>query len=155
MVSGKWREMLETCTKTLMCKQPRHAFLRCSCLTYACLDLLCKRAFRTALTGDRTLTFCMPTIKISHRIYVLSHIKLSSPRKLYPTHLFFGIIQCLQFSQSHKRPNILRVSSNKNWGINKWRLFIKASNIHHQISLILLNSFYSYNLCNNFLQPIV
>ena len=46
MVSGKWREMLETCTKTLMCKQPRHACLRCSCLKHACLDLLCKRALR-------------------------------------------------------------------------------------------------------------
>ena len=48
MVSGKWREMLETCTKTLMCKQPRHACLRCSCLKHACLDLLCKRAFRSS-----------------------------------------------------------------------------------------------------------
>ena len=46
MVSGKWREMLETCTKTLMCKQPRHACLRCSRLKHACLDLLCKRALR-------------------------------------------------------------------------------------------------------------
>ena len=28
------------------------------------------------------------------------------------------------------------------WGINIWIFFIKASNIHHQISLILLNSLY-------------
>ena len=28
-----------------MCKQPRHACLRCSCLKHVCLDLLCKRAF--------------------------------------------------------------------------------------------------------------
>ena len=38
--------MLETCTKTLMCKQPRHACLRCSCLKHEWLDLLCKRALR-------------------------------------------------------------------------------------------------------------
>ena len=44
MVSGKWRELLETCTKTLMCKHLRHACLKCSCLKHACLDLLCKRA---------------------------------------------------------------------------------------------------------------
>ena len=43
----KWREMLETCTKTLMCKQPRYACLTCSCLKDACLDLLCKRAFKS------------------------------------------------------------------------------------------------------------
>ena len=49
MVSGKWREMLQTCTKTLMWKQPRHAFLRCSCLKHACLDLLCKRALKCSL----------------------------------------------------------------------------------------------------------
>ena len=54
MVSGKLREMLETCTKTLMCKQQRHACLRCSCLKHACLDLLCKRAFRHAVDEFRT-----------------------------------------------------------------------------------------------------
>ena len=38
----------------------------------------------------------------------------------------------------------------KNWGINKWRFFIKPSNIHRQISLILLNSFYFFfNLYND------
>ena len=58
MVSGKLREMLETCTKTLMCKQPRHACLRCSCLKHACLDLLCKRALRLAPS--------LPAIKLSH-----------------------------------------------------------------------------------------
>ena len=46
---------------------------------------------------------------------------------------------------SYLRPNDLicstfKVSSNlKNWGINKLRFFINASNIHPQISLILLN----------------
>ena len=28
------------------------------------------------------------------------------------------------------------------YNINKWRFFIKAFNIHHKISMILLNSFY-------------
>ena len=46
-----------------------------------------------------------------------------------------------------------RVSSNtKSWVLNKWRFFINSSNIHHQISLILLNVHVVtfYNLCNIF-----
>ena len=38
----------------------------------------------------------------------------------------------------------------KNWGINKWRIFINASNRHLKISLILLNVVSFYNLCNFF-----
>ena len=53
LVSGKWRELLKTCTKTLMCKHLRHPCLRCSCLKHACIDLLCKRA----LTGLRSDSF--------------------------------------------------------------------------------------------------
>ena len=48
---------------------------------------------------------------------------------------------------------IIKVSSNKtNWGINKWRFIINASNIHvhPQIALLLLNVVSFYNLCNNF-----
>ena len=45
----------------------------------------------------------------------------------------------------------IKVSSNpKNRGINKWKFFISASNIHPQISLILLNVVSFYSLCNNF-----
>ena len=45
----------------------------------------------------------------------------------------------------------IKGSSNpKNWGINKRRFFINASNIHPQISLILLNVVSFYSLCNNF-----
>ena len=36
--------------KTLMCKQPRHACLRCSCLKHASLDLLCKNYQYTSIT---------------------------------------------------------------------------------------------------------
>ena len=45
---------------------------------------------------------------------------------------------------------ILYFVKQKNRRINKWRFFIKASNIHDQISLNLLNSFYFYNLGNTF-----
>ena len=45
----------------------------------------------------------------------------------------------------------IKVSSNpKIGGINKWKYFINASNKHPQISLILLNLFFSYNIYNNF-----
>ena len=45
----------------------------------------------------------------------------------------------------------IKVSSNpKDWGINKWRYFINTSNIHPQISLILLNVVSFYNICNFF-----
>ena len=37
-----------------------------------------------------------------------------------------------------------------NWGTNKWRFYKKTSNIHHQISLISMNSFYFYNICYTF-----
>ena len=43
-------------------------------------------------------------------------------------------------------PGIKVSSDPKNGGINKWRFFIDASNIHPQISLILLNAVSSYNL---------
>ena len=46
--------------------------------------------------------------------------------------------------------NVFKVSSNlNNWGINKWRNFIKTSNKHLQNSLILLNVVFFYNHCNS------
>ena len=51
--------MLETCTKTLMCKQPRHACLRCSGLKHASLDLLCKRAFSDRPAALSGLSLCI------------------------------------------------------------------------------------------------
>ena len=47
--------------------------------------------------------------------------------------------------------SMITVTSNKkNGGMNRWSFYIKAFNIHHQTSLILLKSFNFYNLCNNF-----
>ena len=43
----------------------------------------------------------------------------------------------------------LRFRSTKNWAVNKLSFFITASNIHHQISVILSKPVYFYNLCNN------
>ena len=62
----------------------------------------------------------------------------------------FGLI-CNKFTWVILSPVEFKVSSNpKNWDINKWRFFIKSSNIHPQISLILLNVVPFLNICNFF-----
>ena len=53
--------------KTLMCKQQRHACLRCSCLKHACLDLLCKRALRLLLGADTWNTYCNTRLRVNIR----------------------------------------------------------------------------------------
>ena len=52
-----------------MCKQPRHACLRCSCLKHACLDLLCKRALIDALPNKQQFINYMGK-KIDDKIYL-------------------------------------------------------------------------------------
>ena len=49
--------------------------------------------------------------------------------------------------ESQYRMRELKVSLNpKIWLIKKWRFFINASNIHHHISLVLLNSILTWPL---------
>ena len=63
----------------------------------------------------------------------------------------------LKYKMKYCIPDLLfcqvlyKVSSNpKSGSINKWRFFISAFNIHPQISLILLNVVFFYNLYKNF-----
>ena len=60
-----------------MCKQPRHACLRCSCLKHACLDLLCKRAlivhyFKYCIFGKGDLVNSIDSRYFLRREYIPS-----------------------------------------------------------------------------------
>ena len=95
----------------------------------------------TAGVSDYFLTALIKFIeKVNGCLLFLRH-------KLGPLQLLKHILKNHNLDQNP----LNKVSSNpQNWGMNKWNFFINASNIHPQISLILLKVVSFYNLRNIF-----